>query len=148
MSQELIELRKLAEAATQGEWRYDYDEGYCGELIASNGVSICSFVDEPTASDAAYIAAANPAAVISLLDKLQSLQAEVAEHKENALRNARIAVSIKAERDALAAKLASLQRYEPEIWREDRIRMEPDSQGDWVKFSDIDAAKGGQHEDA
>lgn len=30
----------------------------------------------------------------------------------------------------------SPQRYEPEIFREDRIRMEPDQCGDWVKFED------------
>jgi hypothetical protein len=30
-----------------------------------------------------------------------------------------------------------LQRYEPEIWREDRIRMEPDADGDWVKWVEV-----------
>lgn len=38
-----------------------------------------------------------------------------------------------------ARKAGELQRYEPEIWREDRIRMEPDSLGDWVKFDDVAA---------
>lgn len=46
-------------------------------------------------------------------------------------------------RKALAEQAPStaveLQRYEPEIWREDRIRMEPDSAGDWVKFDDVAA---------
>lgn len=43
-------------------------------------------------------------------------------------------------RKALAEQLVSLrglQRYEPEIFREDRIRMEPDSAGDWVKWEDL-----------
>lgn len=36
-------------------------------------------------------------------------------------------------------KPAAIQRYEPEIWREDRIRMEPDATGDWVKLVDVEA---------
>jgi hypothetical protein len=31
----------------------------------------------------------------------------------------------------------SILRYEPEIYREDRIRMELDSDGDWVKYADV-----------
>lgn len=38
-------------------------------------------------------------------DAIEALQAECAEHKENAMRNARIAVSIRAERDQLQSKL-------------------------------------------
>jgi hypothetical protein len=34
-------------------------------------------------------------------------------------------------------KLSEILRYEPEIFREDRIRMEPDYEGDWVKYSDV-----------
>jgi hypothetical protein len=33
--------------------------------------------------------------------------------------------------------VAKVQRYEAELWRGDRIRFEPDSQGDWVKFEDV-----------
>lgn len=41
-------------------------------------------------------------------------------------------------RVALAEQpLAQLMRYEPEIWREDRIRMELDSEGDWVRYADV-----------
>ena len=45
-------------------------------------------------------------------------------------------------RTALEAALnpmehVALQRYEAELWREDRIRFEPDTEGDWVKFSDV-----------
>jgi len=34
-------------------------------------------------------------------------------------------------------KLSEILRYEPEIFREDRIRMEIDYAGDWVKYSDV-----------
>ena len=33
--------------------------------------------------------------------------------------------------------LKELSRYEPEIYREDRIRMELDSIGEWVKYVDV-----------
>ena len=36
-------------------WRYDYEPGYCGELIAANGSVICTFTDEPSPKDAAHI---------------------------------------------------------------------------------------------
>ena len=44
---------------------------------------------------------------------IEALQAECAEHKENAIRNARIAVSIRAERDQLQAKLDAMGKGEP-----------------------------------
>lgn len=50
---------------TPGPWRYDYADGYCGEIIASNGKSVCSFTDEPNESDAHLIAGA-----VDLLESL------------------------------------------------------------------------------
>jgi hypothetical protein len=35
------------------------------------------------------------------------------------------------------AQLEKVLRYEPEIFREDRIRMELDSLGEWVKYADV-----------
>ena len=43
---------------TPGPWRYDYEPGYCGEIIASNGKEVATFTDEPNAPDARLIAAA------------------------------------------------------------------------------------------
>lgn len=45
-------------AHTPGPWRYDYETGYCGEIIASNGKEVATFTDEPNAPDARLIAAA------------------------------------------------------------------------------------------
>lgn len=53
---------------TPGPWRYDYELDYCGEIIASNGTSICSFTDEPSTNDARLIAAAP-----DLLEALESV---------------------------------------------------------------------------
>ena len=54
---------------TPGPWRYDYEPGYCGEIIASNGQTICTFADEPLPSNARLIAAAP-----DLLDALQAIE--------------------------------------------------------------------------
>jgi len=43
---------------TPGPWRYVYADGYCGEIIASNGKSVCTFTDEPNESDAHLMEAA------------------------------------------------------------------------------------------
>lgn len=93
-TQELIELRKLAEAATNGPWQWDgnvcdYDpEQEAPWLVAGDtyppilgGQIRCSRPD-----DAAYIAAANPAKAIELIDAIQALQAEVDALKADAER--------------------------------------------------------------
>lgn len=41
-----------------GPWRYDYEPGYCGELIAADGRSVCTFTDEPKPDDANVLASA------------------------------------------------------------------------------------------
>lgn len=41
-----------------GPWRYDYEPGYCGELIAADGTTICTFSDEPKTKDAMVMSAA------------------------------------------------------------------------------------------
>jgi len=43
---------------TPGPWRYDYEPGFCGELLAPNGTNIAEFITEPNDSDARLIAAA------------------------------------------------------------------------------------------
>lgn len=37
---------------TLGRIRYDFEQGYCGELIASDGNCVATFTDEPTPEDA------------------------------------------------------------------------------------------------
>lgn len=109
----LIELRKLANEWIERECDED-DIRFDGGSTSINKLM------------RAYIAAANPAAVISLLDQIQTLQAENEKLKEAAFvqrgelllalgeRDAyqqaadKMAAEHKAERDALAAKLVTL----------------------------------------
>jgi len=82
------ELKRLAEAATPGPWEYDHG------CIADNGKAIISeyfvrldgddvsiaadIIDpescRPSKSNAAYIAAANPAAVLELIAEIDRLR--------------------------------------------------------------------------
>ncbi|WNO05997.1 ead/Ea22-like family protein [Rhodoferax mekongensis] len=81
------ELRRLAEDATQGEWHWDCDEvkgdpfGRVRYQVITSGKTITkiyysSYEGGPTNAkdDAAYIAAANPAAILELLDRLEKAE--------------------------------------------------------------------------
>ena len=95
---DLAELRRLAEAATPGPWDYyrphpNYRAyavdrvmpgGHLGEDVATTG-DVCA------EENGAYIAAANPAAVLGLLDRL----AHMTEARDNA----------RAEAERLTAKV-------------------------------------------
>lgn len=74
------ELRRLAEAAeTPGPWAVDDEWGFAvrthgtAMAVPSTGEPVC---DTACGTDAAFIAAANPAAIISLLDRLEAVEAE------------------------------------------------------------------------
>jgi hypothetical protein len=61
------ELKRLAEAATPGPWAGEHDVYSDG----GHGERICKMA---TAEDSAFIAAANPAAVLALIAELEQLQ--------------------------------------------------------------------------
>jgi len=143
------ELRKLAEAATQGNWHQTPPSGiYQGRMIVTDERAACiaETHNANAAENAAYIAAANPAAILALLDERDAyqqaadkmaaeykverdaLQAECAEHKENAMRNARQAVAFRAERDQLQAENERLKAEREKdafrlVWAMNWMRM-------------------------
>ena len=70
-------LRELALAATEGPWTFSMDEnGYCDVLPAMRHGTIA---DAATKANAAYIAAANPTAILELLDALKEIGDDVKE---------------------------------------------------------------------
>ncbi len=85
-------LRKLAEAATPGPWRKDLGDGNEMRFVSvddANGVPIVmmdDFLEENgwtlDQSSIDFIAAANPTAVIALLDEIDALQAKVKRQAE------------------------------------------------------------------
>ncbi|MGR9928895.1 ead/Ea22-like family protein [Escherichia coli] len=64
-------LREVAEKATKGRWAVEFDD----EIYSTDGVNheqIAMVFSENEARDAVFIAAANPATVLALLDELES----------------------------------------------------------------------------
>lgn len=53
-------------AHTPGPWKYFFELGCCGEMVASNGIVLATFVDEPNNADAQLMEAA-PDLLASLL---------------------------------------------------------------------------------
>ena len=49
---------KKTPATPPGPWRYDYELGYCGEIIAANGTTVAAFVEEPSPEVGRLLAAA------------------------------------------------------------------------------------------
>lgn len=71
-------LREAAEKATKGKWAVEFDD----EVYSTDGVNneqIAMVFSENEARDAAFIAAANPATVLALLDELEAAEKRVAE---------------------------------------------------------------------
>ncbi|MDK9585444.1 ead/Ea22-like family protein [Lelliottia wanjuensis] len=71
-------LREAAEKATPGPWRaFRYDSGVCG---VSGGESfeilVCERISSNRPEDAKFIASANPATVLALLDELAAANVE------------------------------------------------------------------------
>ena len=103
-------------------------------------------------ADIAYRKEAHPAAVISLLDQIQTLQAENERLTVERDTNKRMRDLHFAEKSDLAAKLVPLEadaeRYRWLVCTEHDIPSRVFAQGKDAIDTFIDAAKGGQHEDA
>ncbi|GBE72755.1 hypothetical protein EKINANG_44050 [Enterobacter sp. KINAN-G] len=71
-------LREAAEKATKGQWAVEFDD----EIYSTDGVNneqIAMVFSENEVRDAAFIAAANPATVLALLDELEAAEKRIAE---------------------------------------------------------------------
>lgn len=75
------ELRRLAGEASQGKWQHATEQGQIGSVECSGAVMVQ--VQQMKRGDnaqrnanAAFIAAANPAAILSLLDELEQCRAD------------------------------------------------------------------------
>ncbi|HCJ8704151.1 TPA: ead/Ea22-like family protein [Escherichia coli] len=68
-------LREAAEKATKGKWAVEFDD----EIYSTDGINheqIAMVFSENESRDAEFIAAANPATVLALLDELDKWQQE------------------------------------------------------------------------
>jgi len=95
------ELKRLAEAATPGQWRIrPYIPGIdCG---VDGMFQVCHHA---SARDAAYIAAANPAAMLELIDYVEYLRGKNREHFDACTGCDEELKSVSKQRDELLAAL-------------------------------------------
>ena len=74
-------LREAAEKATKGRWAVEFDD----EIYSTDGVNheqIAMVFSENEARDAAFIAAANPATVLALLDELEAKDSSISTQQQ------------------------------------------------------------------
>ena len=124
------ELRRLAQAATPGPWILlpVGDKSKCFAVADINLLSVLTVVDECGTSfgavyldgDAKFIAAANPAAINELLDRLEEAESDCVEQAlllgMGSEREAALMAKLEAaekERNALHARIKEMERQEP-----------------------------------
>lgn len=111
-------LRKLAQAASPGPWEYqEDDDGYWVYWVrTSEKVSLlcCEGYDQwtPPDYDAKFIAAANPAAILSLIERAEKAEAKLAQVNE--WRAAALA-SNQQMQELITAKLAAAEARVKEL---------------------------------
>ncbi|HDU2881089.1 TPA: ead/Ea22-like family protein [Klebsiella pneumoniae] len=73
-------LKAAAENATQGNWRaFQYHDGRCGIGGGHNAeIMVCEHISKERPHDAMFIALANPANVLALVDALEKAQQRIA----------------------------------------------------------------------
>ncbi|HBU9287741.1 TPA: ead/Ea22-like family protein [Escherichia coli] len=95
------ELREAAEKATKGKWAVEFDD----EIYSTDGINheqIAMVFSENESRDAEFIAAANPATVLALLDERERNQQYIKrrdqENEEIALTVGKLRVELEAEK--------------------------------------------------
>ena len=74
-------LKAAAEKATQGDWRaFKYHDGRCGIGGGHHDeIMVCEHISKRRPHDAMFIALANPANVLALVEALEKAQQRIAE---------------------------------------------------------------------
>lgn len=74
-------LKAAAEKATQGNWRaFQYHDGRCGIGGGHNDeIMVCEHISKERPHDAMFIALANPANILALVEALEKAQQRIAE---------------------------------------------------------------------
>lgn len=127
------ELRRIAKAATPGEWRVQTgcswrrigtDNGD-GDVLRPCTHPHDGWPDiEAPVENLEYIAAASPKTILALLDEIdgikaenEALKAEARKCFEDALEHARAADELEAERDQLRTEVEALRRFAAEAYQ-------------------------------
>lgn len=73
------ELKKLAEAAPSGPWRYWGETA--NEIFQCSGKRVLIIAHDQSVTACEFIAAANPAAVLALIAEIESLKKDAARYR-------------------------------------------------------------------
>lgn len=121
------ELRRLAQAATSGEWYVERGNYIYGRNEVTDGEEVWHpviAVNVNFEANAAFIAAANPAAVSEILDRLEAAESDGLEQARllgmSGEREAALLSKLEAvekERNALRAKIEAMEKQEPAGWQ-------------------------------
>ncbi|EWF53087.1 hypothetical protein L393_00850 [Klebsiella pneumoniae MGH 47] len=104
-------LKAAAEKATQGNWRaFQYHDGRCGIGGGHNDeIMVCEHISKERPHDAMFIALANPANVLALVEALEKAQQHIA-RQEQILLNQDESLSIcRGELEAAHQHIAELE---------------------------------------
>lgn len=114
-------LREAAEKATKGKWAVEFDD----EIYSTDGINheqIAMVFSENESRDAEFIASANPATVLALLDERERNQQYIKrrdqENEDIALTVGKLRVELEAEQKTSAARLEALDRTHKMFQRE------------------------------
>lgn len=142
---DINELRRLAQAATPGPWHATKSVETNSWAVWSDTTRLMELRPTKTvdmyrvSNTAAFIAAANPAAITELLDRLEAAESDGLEQSRlNGMggeREAALLSKLEAaekERDALRAKIEEMERQEPVAWLHE-TRRDSDVVTDAVK---------------
>jgi hypothetical protein len=96
---------------TKEPWSYDYEPGYCGELIGTDGTMVCSFADEPNEANARRIVACVNACTdipTAMLDR--ALPGTIAKNIVGSIMQTAEIEQLTAQRDELQAELNGIKQ--------------------------------------
>ncbi|HDX8790113.1 TPA: ead/Ea22-like family protein [Klebsiella michiganensis] len=117
-------LKAAAEKATQGNWRaFKYHDGRCGIGGGHHDeIMVCEHISKRRPHDAEFIALANPANILALVEALEKAQETIAFQQGeikallSSLESRTVTVKLPAERFCPAEYAGSQLWLETEVW--------------------------------
>lgn len=104
-------LKAAAEKATQGNWRaFQYHDGRCGIGGGHNDeIMVCEHISKERPHDAMFIAMANPANILALVEALEKAQQQMTESENRVRKQNRHICELFDDNTALRQRIAGLE---------------------------------------
>ncbi|HBS2788798.1 TPA: ead/Ea22-like family protein [Klebsiella pneumoniae] len=104
-------LKAAAEKATQGNWRvFQYHDGRCGIGGGHHDeIMVCEHISKERPHDAMFIALANPANVLALVEALEKAQQQTTESENRVRKQNRHICELFDDNTALRQRIAELE---------------------------------------